>query len=118
MARGIVSPRLDYCNGLLYGTSTRNLDRLQVAQNTLARVVCKSSATELRRLLHWLPIRQLNEYKLALMTYKTRVSGVSAYLADFSNDYQPIRQLRSSDRLLLIKPTVFFVVKQTIGSYV
>jgi hypothetical protein len=87
MAYGIVSARLDYCNGLLYGTSTRNFDRLQVAQKALAKVVCqapsKSSATELRRLLHWLPIRQRIEYKLALITYKTRLSGVPAYLAEF-----------------------------------
>jgi hypothetical protein len=41
VAHGIVSARLDYCNGLLYGTSTRNLDRLQVTQNALDRVVCQ-----------------------------------------------------------------------------
>ena len=52
VAHGIVSDRLDYCNGLMYGMSARNLDRPQVAQNALARVVCQapetSGATELR----------------------------------------------------------------------
>jgi len=108
VAHGIVSARLDYCNGLLYGTSARNFDRLQRAQNALARAVCQapitSSATELRRQLHWLPIRQRVEYKLATITYKTRQSGVPAYLATFLNEYQPVRELRSSDRQFLVKP--------------
>ena len=49
----MVCARLDYCNSLLYGTSQRNLDRLQRVQNALARVVTqaphRTSATELRR---------------------------------------------------------------------
>jgi len=67
--------RLDYANALLRGTTSGNLDRLQVAQNSLAGVVCQASrsvsATELRRQLHWLPIRQRIAYKLAVITYRT-----------------------------------------------
>ena len=59
VAVSIVGARLDYCNSLLYGTSQRNFDRLQRVQNSLARVFVqaprRSSATELRRQLHWLP---------------------------------------------------------------
>jgi len=62
VAQRVVTSRLDYCNSLHYGTSTRNVDRLQVAQNTLARAACQatwsSSATDLRRSLHWLPVKQ------------------------------------------------------------
>jgi len=51
VAHGIVAARPDYANGLLHGTSAFNLDQLQVAQNTLARVVCQAprsaSATQL-----------------------------------------------------------------------
>jgi len=69
VSHGIVTARLDYCNSLLHGTSARNLNRLQVAQNELARVDCDApryaSATELRRHLHWLPVRQRIDYKLA-----------------------------------------------------
>jgi len=36
----IVSSRLDYANALLHGMSDRNL--LQLAQNSLARVVCQA----------------------------------------------------------------------------
>jgi len=37
----IVGTRLDYCNSL-YGLKDRNLNRLQRAQNTLARVVLQA----------------------------------------------------------------------------
>ena len=33
VAVSIIGARLDYCNSLLYGTSQRNLDRLQRVQN-------------------------------------------------------------------------------------
>ena len=39
IAHSVVSLRLDYANALLYGTTTTNLNKLQVAQNTLVRVV-------------------------------------------------------------------------------
>ena len=41
-AHSIVSSRLDYANALLHGTSASNFDRLQVAQNSLARTVCQA----------------------------------------------------------------------------
>jgi len=62
ISHSIVSARLDYCNSLLNGTSVRNLNGLQVAQNELAMVVCHAarsvSATDLHFRLHWLPVRQ------------------------------------------------------------
>ena len=41
IAYSLISSRLDYANALLHGTSAGNLNRLQVAQNSLARVVCQ-----------------------------------------------------------------------------
>jgi len=77
VAHSIESSRLDYANALLHGTSANNLNKLQVAYNSLATVVChcqaphSTSATELRQQLHWLPVRQRITYKLAVITYKT-----------------------------------------------
>ena len=106
ISHGIVTARLDYCNSLLHGTSARNLNRLQVAQNELARVVCdapwSASATELRRHLHWLPVRQRIDYKL--LSYKTRSTGTLAYLASLLESYRPARELRSSNKNLLTVP--------------
>jgi len=72
------------------------------------RAVCQAprsaSATELRRQLHWLPVRQWITYKLVVITYKTRSTGNPAYLSHLIHDYQPARTLRSSDKLLLSVP--------------
>jgi len=72
IGHSIVSSRLDYANALLHGTSVCNINRLHVAQNSLVRTVCQAprsaSATELRRQLHWLPIRQRISYKVAVIS--------------------------------------------------
>jgi len=105
IAHSVVSSRLNYTNALLYGTTTTNLNKLQVAQNTLASVVCQAprsvSTTELGRKLHWLPIRQRITYKIAVIIYKTRTTGTPAYHSHLIRDYQPERTLRSADKLLL-----------------
>ena len=103
-----MNQRLDYANALLHGTSTSNLHRLQVAQNSLARAVCQAprsvSATELRRQLHWLPVRQRINYKLVVITYKTNLTKTAAYLSDIIHEYHPTRTPRSADKLLLTVP--------------
>jgi len=105
IVHSIVSSRLDYANALLHGTSVNNLNKLQVAHNSLTTVVCQAprsaSATELRQQLHWLPVRLRITYKLAVITYKTRSAGTPAYLSHLINDYRPACTLRSSDKLLL-----------------
>jgi len=91
IAASIIGTRLDYCNSLLYGSTAQNIDRLQRVQNTLVRIMlqkpCSASATELRRELHWLPISQRIEYKLAAITFKTKQSGLPGYLYDRLHDY-------------------------------
>jgi len=39
VACAMVAGRMDYCNAVLYGSSSANIDKLQHLQNTLARVV-------------------------------------------------------------------------------
>ena len=62
----------------------------------LARVVCQASwtasATELRRSLHWLPVRHRILYKTALITYKTQRTGSPSYLAELIKPYEPVRE--------------------------
>ena len=59
IASAIVGSRVDYCNSLLAGIFVSNLARLQLVQNTLARVVAKKSRfdhiTPVLSRLHWLP---------------------------------------------------------------
>jgi hypothetical protein len=72
IAAAIVSGRLDYCNSLLVGTSAAK--KLQLVQNSLARVVFRIPRIAHVSLnlmkLHWLPIKQRIDFKVALITWK------------------------------------------------
>ena len=108
IACSIVWSRLDLCNTVLYDVTAHNISRLQRVQSSLARVVCdatyRSSATNLRRSLHWLPIAERITYKIAMITFKARLHHKSAYLAELVNDHTPSRSLRSSMKELLVEP--------------
>jgi hypothetical protein len=101
----MVSSRLDYCNSLLCGTTAKNLQRLQTVQNDLARTVLqvsrRTSATQSLKSLHWLPVKQRIDYKIAATVYRLRQSSTPAYLSELIVDYRPSRTLRSADKLLL-----------------
>jgi hypothetical protein len=108
VACSIVSTRLDYCNSLLYGTSAHNIQRLQRVQNSLACVVSGAKRRDhigpVLRELHWLPVPQRIEYKVALITHKVLSTSQPVYLRSLVNVYQPTRQLRSEGQRLLVKP--------------
>ena len=80
------------------GTVNDQLDKLQRVQNVLARVTAQApwsvSATDLRRDLHWLPIRQRFIYKLSVLTYNALNIGQPYYLANLIDIYEPSRCLR------------------------
>ena len=111
LANSIVHSKLDYCNSLLYGLPDGTTHRLQIVQNALARVVCKSSkfrsnTDSLLRSLHWLPIPERIKYKIAVLTFKTRLFSKPSYLFDLLLPYNPCRTLRSSSSNLLVTPSI------------
>ena len=108
IACSIVFSRLDHCNTVLYGVTAHNISRLQRVQNILARVVCdapyRSSASNLRRSLHWLPIAEQITHKIAILTFKVRLHHKPANLAELVIDHTPSRSLRSSMKEHLVEP--------------
>ena len=110
IACSIVCSRLDYCNTVFNGAMSHNISRLQRVQNSLARVVCdapyRSSATKLRRSLHWLPIAERITYKIAMLTFNVRLHHTRAYLAELVIDHTPSRSLRSSMKEILVEPRI------------
>ena len=60
MQTAFLSVWLDYCNSILYGTSSSNLNKLQHVQNALARTVMmtkkRDHITPVLTRLHWLPV--------------------------------------------------------------
>ena len=109
VACSIVSTRLDYCNSLLFGITDKNIQRLQRVQNTLARVVSGTRRRDhikpVLRELHWLPVAQRIDYKVALITHKVLNTGQPEYLKSLVTEYKPSRQLRSENKRQLVKPT-------------
>ena len=101
----LVTPHLDYCNGLLYGINTKLLDKLQVAQNSAVRLIKKlkkrDSVTCHRKNLHWLPIPARIEFKILMNTWKALNGQSPEYIKTLLQEKEPIGSLRSNDKLLL-----------------
>ena len=76
--------KLEYSNSILYSTLSSTIVQLQRVQNSLARVVLQQSrctpAGPLLRSLHWLPVEQRIQFKLAVLRYKIRTTSHPAYL--------------------------------------
>ena len=74
LACSLLLSRLDYCNVVLHGAPASSIQKLQRVQNKAAQMVLQvpwqSPSQTLLEELHWLPVRQRIDYKLAVLTYK------------------------------------------------
>jgi len=108
VATALVSSRLDYCNSILYGTSTSNLNKLLRVQNALARTAMMTKKcdhiTPVLACLHWLPVTARIHFKIALLTFKTLTTHQSSYIQDLLHPHCSSRPLRSSSHNLLEIP--------------
>ena len=82
----LVTSRLNYCNGLLYGITDELLCRLQKVQNNAARVVSGlkryDHITPSLKDLHRLPIRKRIQFKIQLLTFKLMQGCAPVYLRE------------------------------------
>ena len=106
LAKSLVHSKIDYCNSLLFDLPEISIIPLQRVQNSLARIVCRSSKlnahiSDLLKRLHWLTVTQRIKYKIAVLTFKARYFGKPSYLSDLLVPYEPLRCLRSSGTNLL-----------------
>ena len=105
VVNALVTPRLDYCNALLYGTSAMNIACLQRIHNTAARLIMCSprsdSATPLFRELHWLPTVYRVDFKVLIFNYKAMHNDAPVYLCELVCPYQPTRTLRSANNNMI-----------------
>ena len=102
VAASIVGSRLDYCNGLLHGATAKNIRKLQLVQNTVARVVNLSRRRDhikpILKSLYWLPVEERITVKLATTVFKVLSCSEPPYLRELLNDCNPTRCLRSSHK--------------------
>jgi len=112
VASSLVCSRLDYANSFLFGITQKNINRFQRVQNTLAKVVASHAlprgthSFDILQDLHWLPIDQHIEFKLATLTYNILNSSQPAYLRSLLNNHIPTRSLRSANTNLSSVPRV------------
>ena len=110
LAHSLVTTRIDYGNVVLYGISDSLLHRLEMVQQSAARVVLRirrvdrRSMTAVLQQLHWLPVKYRIECKLLVIVFRALHDRTPAYLASLITPHVPRRALRFADRALLTVP--------------
>ncbi len=108
LSNALVHTKLDYCNSLFYSLPKSSIHRLQLVQNSLARVVIPSTLrhhhiTPVLKRLHWLPVEQRVKYKIACITYKSLHYQQPSYLCQLLSPVAQSGRRSSSNKLLNIQ---------------
>ena len=100
IVHAFVMSRVDYDNALLFGLPEMQLHKLQMIQNSAARLVTgthrRDHITPVLFKLHWLPVRYRIEFKLLVLVYQAVHHLGPAYLTSLVKPYAPTRSLRSA----------------------
>ena len=77
---------LIFCNGLLSGIPARQVQKMQVVQNSAARLIYRvrkqESVSPIIRDLHWLPIHSRISFKMLLLAYECFYNFAPSYLVE------------------------------------
>ncbi len=110
LVNAFMTSRLDYCNALLGGCPASSINKLEIVQNAVARVLTRSRKydhiTPILQSLHWLPIKFRIRYKILVLAYKALNYLAPAYLTNLISRYNPTRSLRSQNSGLLVVPRI------------
>ena len=90
----LVHSKLDYCNSLYLNLPQKQISRLQLLQNSLARAVTGIPKTEhittVLKSLHWLKIEERIHYKIISLTYDFIHTSQPQYLRKLINIKPPL----------------------------
>ena len=86
LVNALIVSKIDNCNSLLYGIPDYEINRLQMLQNSCARLIYNRKkydhVSDLFKELHWLPIKQRIIFKTLLFVYKIFINMAPVYLKE------------------------------------
>ena len=95
LVQALVLCHLDYCNSLLYNMPDSQLGKLQIIQNSAARLITGtkkySPITPVLQQLHWLPVKSRISFKILLLTFQCLHNVAPSYLQELLKKYTPVR---------------------------
>ena len=111
LLRALVVSKVDYCNSVLAGISSAQLQRLQSVLNAAARLVFSARKSEhttpLLRELHWLKVPERIQFRLCVLAYRCLNGTAPSYLAETlqkAADVDSRQRLRSAASSTLVVP--------------
>src|SRR6218665_3494015 len=106
LVHSFVTSRLDYCSSLYIGLSDTCLNCLDRVLRSTARLIGRVSKFDhisayIRDVLHWLPLRQRIEFRVAVLVWYSLIDLAPAYLTDLCCSFLSTRStchLRSAEQ--------------------
>ena len=109
LTHALVHSHIDYCNALLIGLPKYLIHKLQMVQNTAARVLCRigkyDHITSTLKSLHWLPFEFRFIYNICLLTFTYLHGHAPKYISEMPIPKITHSVLRSQDDVTLVVPT-------------
>src|SRR6218665_3980709 len=110
LVHSFVTSRLDYCSSLYIGLRATRLNCLHRVLRSAARLIGRVSKFDhisayMRDVLHWLPLRQPIEFRVAVLIWYSLIGQAPAYLTDLcrpSLSVRSTRHLRLAEQGLLL----------------
>src|SRR6218665_3455732 len=121
LVHSFITIRLDYCLSLYSGLPSVRLASLSRVLRSAARLIGQIPkfghvSSYMVEVLHWLPIRQRIEYRVASLVWRCQLGLAPTYLIDLCRPVsgsRSSRSLRSSERGLLLVPFARTTIMQS-----